>query len=161
MQLVYPIRPAPRTAVLVSGFRSRGPVRTFPEGWTQEAERFAPQAIAGTLAQLDELARARPGSLTHAIIVLEREGDPRLAEADRERLWRAFHVPVFEQVIAEDGTLLGAECEAHNGLHIESTQWWLGGQEVDASPCGCGRKTPRVISTERVEFVRGVAAYAR
>jgi hypothetical protein len=28
-------------------------------------------------------------------------------------------VPVFEQILADDGSLLAMECEAHDGLHVE------------------------------------------
>ena len=67
---VYPIAPAPRTAVLVSWFSkekfgkdrfskdrfgSRS-LRVFADGWGAEAAAFEPAAIAGTYQQL----RANP-----------------------------------------------------------------------------------------------------
>jgi hypothetical protein len=152
-------QPAPRCAVLARGFRSRYPVRVFPEGWNEEAVRFAPQAIAATLPKLDALAGGV--SVTHAVVVFRKEWEPRLAAAERERLWRAFRVPVFEQVIAGDGTLLASECEAHDGLHIESARFAVGDHEIERSPCGCGRTTPRLMAVDRMEALRGTAAYAR
>ncbi|HEV3342634.1 MAG TPA: hypothetical protein VG125_19840, partial [Pirellulales bacterium] len=85
-----------------------------------------------------------------------------LTEEDRERLWRAFRVPVFEQRIDESGCLLAAECEAHDGLHIEARELHpRPGEVLETAPCGCGRTTPRLIAPERVENLRKVAAYAR
>ena len=152
----YPIRPAPRTAVLIPGFRADGLVRVFPEGWSAEAAAFAPQSIAGTLEQLDAVGGTV--SLTHAAIVIRAEWEPRLSDADRERLWQAFRVPVFEQVVAEDRTLLAAECEAHDGLHIESAKFAVGDHEIDRTACACGRSTPRLVTPATL---RRVAAYAR
>ena len=157
--LIYPLRPVPRCAVLVAGFRSRSPVRVFDEGWNEEAARFGPEAIGATLAQFDALIGVV--RLTHAAIVFRKEFEPRLNDAERDRLWRAFRVPVFEQIIADDGTLLAAECEAHSGLHIESPKLAAGDHEIDRAVCGCGRATPRLVGVERIDAVRSAAAYAR
>ncbi len=99
-------------------------------------------------------------SVTHAVIVFRTESDPLLTMAERERLWRAFRVPVFEQMIGPDCSLLAGECEAHNGLHIESPKFATADREIDDTPCGCGRTGPRLIPTAE-EVVRRVAAYAR
>jgi hypothetical protein len=155
----YPLDPAPRTAVLIPCFRSFGAVRVFGDGWNDDAVTFAPQAIAATLPQLDALAGVV--RITHAIVVFRREWQPRLAEPERERLWRAFQVPAFEQIIGEDGTLFAAECEAHNGLHLESKKFPAGDHEIDREPCGCGKTTPRLVSSECKEVLRRVASYAR
>jgi hypothetical protein len=160
---VYPIpvEPPPRTAVLAPFFRSRGSVRVFPGGWNDGVRKFAPEAIAGTLGQLETLTGTHIPSLSRAVIVLERRGDSWLTDARRERLWDAFRVPVFEQVIADNGELLAADCEAHEGLHIESPRLRVGKEHIDASPCACGRKTPRLIPTEQAGLVRHAAAAAR
>jgi hypothetical protein len=144
--LVYPIPPAPRTAVLIGGFRSRGLVRVFVDGWTDETARFAPQSIAGRLDQLFVLdSIARP---THALIVIRREWERAVPGEDRDRLWRAFGVPLFEQIVDEDCALLAAECEAHEGLHIEPRWFAVGDHEIDRTPCGCGKLSPRLIERE-------------
>ena len=62
-----------------------------------------------------------------------------MSVAERERLWRAFRVPVFEQIIAPDGELLAAECEAHDGLHIEISGLPWDGYRLERAACGCGR----------------------
>jgi hypothetical protein len=162
---VYPISPAPRTAVLVPWFRAArlqaGAVRVFPDGWNPETAAFAPAAVAGTFEQIRALAQIQIPSLTHALIVLARPGGPRLTENDRERLWRDFRLPVFEQIIGPSGVLLAAECEAHDGLHVESSDLPLGRDTIDTSPCPCGRRTPRIGVACGVELERRVAAYAR
>ncbi len=151
----YPIPPAPRTAVLVPGFRSRGSVRIFPAGWGEDVAKFVPQAIAAALPQLDALAGVVP--VTHAVVVFRSEHEPRLGEAERKRLWWAFRVPAFEQVIGEEGVLLASECEAHNGLHIIA-KLTLDRHAVDSAPCGCGRTEPRLISVEPVQLLRRAAS---
>jgi hypothetical protein len=44
-------------------------------------------------------------------------------------------------------------------MHIESPHFRMEGN-VDSSPCGCGRTTPRLLE-QPVERMRAVAAYAR
>jgi hypothetical protein len=163
----YPLDPAPRTAVLAACFRqarfpAKSPIRVFPHGWSEEVAAFAPAALASTREQLFGLAAAdRPPALTHAVIVLEYPGDALLSAGERERLWRAFRVPVFEQIIGPRGTLLAAECEAHDGLHVETAGLPWEGYRLELAACGCGRKTPRLTSAVPVERVRSVAAYAK
>jgi len=160
--LVYPIPPAPPTAILVEGFRPSGNTRVFEKGWGEEAAQFAPAAIAATPSQLDALRDASIPSLRNAVIALVRPADQRLTEEDRERLWRAFRVPVFEQRVDQSGRLLAAECEAHDGLHVESPEASPRSDEVlETGPCGCGRTTPRLIAPERIENLKRIAAYAR
>jgi hypothetical protein len=160
--LVYPILPAAPTAVLIPGFRSAGNLRVFESGWCEDVLTFAPAAIAATPAQLDALRTTPIPSLRNAIIALVRPGEPNLTEEDRERLWRAFRVPVFEQRIDESCALLAAECEAHDGLHVEAPGIVpREGEVLETAPCGCGKTTPRLIIPQRAENLRKVAAYAR
>jgi hypothetical protein len=162
---VYPVHPAPRTAVLVPWFHesvlANRPLRVFPHGWNEDTAAFAPAAVAGTFEQLIALARTGTPSLTHSVIVLWRPEQPRLSEAGRESLWVAFRVPVFEQVIGKAGKLLAAECEAHDGLHVESPSLPLMNESLDDSRCPCGRKTPRIGVTHGAALGRRIAAYAR
>ena len=131
----------------------------FRDGWTQEAQRFAPQSIAGTLAQIESLAALRIPSLTHAVIVLQSPGQPLLTDPIRDQLWSAFRLPIFEQIIGDDGVLLAAECEAHDGLHIESSRFRPDGI-IETSRCGCGRTTPRLIPEEAPAPLERVASFA-
>ncbi|MDP8991196.1 MAG: hypothetical protein M3N41_14080, partial [Acidobacteriota bacterium] len=162
---VYPVHPAPRTAVLVPWFHESAlvnrPVRTFAHGWSVDAAAFAPAAVAGTVEQLNALAREGIPSLTHSIVILWQPEQQRMTDADRERLWWAFRVPLFEQVIGKSGKLLAAECEAHDGLHVASPALSLQGESVDQSPCPCGRVTPRIGVTHGITLQRRIAASAR
>lgn len=154
----YPSPPAPRTAVLEPWFAAEsGPViRVFqPDDLERGLGPFAPQAIAASWRRLKELAGSANwhGKIapTHAIVVLHRAvGDAPLpsplSAVDREWLWRAFRVPIFEQVIGPRGILLAAECAAHNGLHIEMANWEPA-EGVERSTCGCGRSTPRLVAS--------------
>src|SRR5262249_36594957 len=146
--LVYPVPgpggSAPRTAVLVPWVRSNRAVRVFPDGWDAVAASSAPAAVAGSWPQLEALIGEEIPSLTHAVIVLARSPDQLLTEAQRDRLWRAFRVPVFEQILGEDGALLAAECEAHDGLHVESPKLDVKAAWMDTRACGCGRSSPRI-----------------
>jgi hypothetical protein len=143
----YPIPPAPRTAVLVDWFDAspmRGnPVQTFAGGWTSQTAAFAPAALAGTREQILRLTENTP-RLTHAIIVLARPGDPLVTGEERDRLWRAFGVPLFEQIIDADGRLLAAECEAHDGLHLLVAGRTWDAYVTETAPCGCGQTSPRL-----------------
>jgi hypothetical protein len=136
----YPVGSRVRTAVLAPWFRSTNAGRVFPNGWSAETARYSPEAVAGTREQLLKLE----AKLTHATIVLVRVGDALLTDADRELLWRRFRVPIFEQIIGADGELLAAECEAHDGLHVENLAEWTTGYRLELSPCACGKKTPRL-----------------
>jgi hypothetical protein len=179
---VYPVPPAPPTAILVSWFRSPwfkspwfaslwrrsgGAVRVFPGGWDAAAEAYRPAAIAGTWPQMEALLRQRIVPPSHALIVLHRAKDLGLNgvllsnKDQRQELWQAFRVPVFEQIVGENGALLAAECEAHAGLHIESSRLDLARLSVENTPCGCGRKTPRIGIGGQIEELRSTAASAR
>lgn len=155
----YPIGEAPRTAVLVPWFRTGRSVRSFPE-WTEEAAAFAPAAVVATRSQLLLLA-ADPPTLTHALIAVAGPMDMLLTNADRDKLWRAFRVPVFEQLIGSRGERLAAECEAHDGMHLESQGHDWTGYAIDEGLCACGLRTPRVSSPVAAERIRAAAMFAR
>ena len=162
--LRYPIGDAPRTAVLGPWFRETrkpGPVAVFPSGWCAEAAEFAPVAIAATREQLLKLAASDPPALAHALIVIHQPGEVFLTGEERERLWRAFRVPAFEQIIGPRGELLAAECEAHDGLHVEVSRLNWDQYRVETTPCACGRKTPRLAHNQPAELTRAAAVYAR
>jgi hypothetical protein len=142
----YPIQAAAPaavpTAVMVPWFRpTRGAARFFEK---LPAENARQAAIAATWTQFEQLMRARIPPPTHAAIVLWRAGESLLTTEQRDRLWAAFRVPVFEQIIGDRGELLAAECEAHAGLHIEWPSFRPSGLRLEPAACPCGRKTPRL-----------------
>ncbi len=159
--LVYPVPPAPPTAVLVPWIRPRGLVCVFRHGWNEAAAAYRPAALAGTWSCLEALLTERIDSLTHAVIVFARPGDELLTAQQRQRLWRAFRVPVFQQIIGANGVLLAAECEAHAGLHIESARFDAGSRPIETTPCGCGRIGLRLKPVEQIKEHRAAAAFSR
>jgi phenylacetate-coenzyme A ligase PaaK-like adenylate-forming protein len=41
-----------------------------------------------------------------------------LGDQERDLFWDVFQVPLFEQFLSPDGHVAGAECEAHESLHV-------------------------------------------
>jgi hypothetical protein len=85
-----------------------------------------------------------PASVTHALIRLLRPGETLITGAERDRFWRVFGVPLFEQIVDRSSRVIARECDAHDGLHIHSDEFELTGYQLDDSPCGCGSKIPRL-----------------
>jgi hypothetical protein len=141
----HPLDPAPRTAILIGGFQSNRSVRVFPAGWSEAVSRYRPAAIAAPLSSLRELAGRRGRmELAHSVVVFTYDPDERMDAEDRDLLWHAFGVPVFEQYLNSRNELLATECEAHAGLHIVNG---CGGLETEKIPCPCGSGAPRLKSS--------------
>jgi hypothetical protein len=92
--------------------------------------------------------------LQHAVIAFA-DLESRLSARDRDFLWQAFGVPVFEQCLGTWNELAAAECEAHEGVHV----WravpaeWDG--YVEHARCACGNAAPRLIERKK-EVARAV-----
>jgi hypothetical protein len=146
-RFIHPMDPEPRTAILAGGFQETKDVRVFPRGWNESAERFQPASIAGPPGELRKLSR-RAVSLENSLIVLTYEGQSGLSHADRDMLWKAFGVPVFEQYLGPRNELLAMECDAHSGLHV------LKGCEhlhLERDVCACGSQAPRLSRAARID----------
>jgi len=156
-----------------------GNARTFNAIDPPALGAYRPQVLAGPVSALRELAGAvldDPAALTSpdlGIIVLIGPGHHPPEPADRDLFWRAFQLPVFEQLRSRTGELLAWECEAHRGLHADPG--WLGLQparraasrhlvewadshggilhltdagleaQILTEPCACGRPGARLI----------------
>jgi hypothetical protein len=164
-----PIQPAPRTALLGSGFRSNGVARVFGPDWTQRLDSYRPEAIAAPVALLRQFAgNRRP--VDNAIFALTGVVREDISDADRDLFWHAFGVPVFEQFQGFDGAVVASECEAHQGLHIspDAAIFEQDGSEllltsltdlehptirvatgfrgyIDPACCDCGNPAPRLL----------------
>lgn len=163
MPFVHPIHLRVKTAVFVPVFRSSELAPVFLDGWGPEIEAFEPEAIAASKAQLAAIAAAGcVGELAHGVVRIARPGERWLTEAERESLWDAFRAPVFEQVVDRSGAVLAQECEAHDGLHIESMvfsrELAAKGYYIENEKCGCGRPALRLRQPRREERF-GRAAY--
>lgn len=185
--------PAPaRTVVIGGGFLESGSVRSLPYLSASELHDYAPEILAGPLPQLLEVAsaiesdRLRLPCPQMAVVPFSGLKHGSLSEADRDRLWRAFQAPVFEQFRGFGRELLAWECEAHEGLHIcadnaifESSP---SGQllasclgcpgyvilrlateiygRLETEPCPCGHPAPRLVDL-RPARTRRAAGRAR
>ena len=139
---VYPGQPTQRTAILLTGFSNTASARVFAGASPAAVQQYRPGALAGTLPQLRTLASRV--SITHAVVVFRFEDDASLTQQQRDELWDAFGVPLYEQILAPDLTLLASECDAHAGLHVFGAGL---DEPMDYSPCGCGSSTPRLRAT--------------
>lgn len=138
---VHPLNSAPKTIILAQGFRETRNARVFPNGWCEEAARLGPCSIAAPFEELRRLA-LRSTELRHAVVVLTYGLNPGLSEEDRDFLWNAFGVPVFEQCLGPDNELLAAECEAHDGMHVFGA---VKSVPLQHGICGCGSTVPRLM----------------
>jgi hypothetical protein len=148
--LHYPVNPLPRLALIGLDLPIRKPARYFPELDMEALSRFRPEAIAAPLETLQRLAslvslgQFDPQSLCCPLAIFTSPESSFLAVEERELLWSAFQVPLFEQVRDASGMLLAWECEAHTGLHVPHPA--LGpsaGVSPLEEPCGCGSAVPR------------------
>jgi len=156
-RFVHPIDPVPRTAILTAGFQETRVVRVFSRGWDDRATRFRATSIAGSIEQLRRILTAGI-RLEHAVIALTYPGDPALSQSDREALWRALGVPVFEQYLDRKNRLLAMECDVHSGLHVVSG---CAGLEVEPEACACGNRAPRLsrgLRGTRLDELAGLLA---
>jgi hypothetical protein len=152
---VYPLPRVPRVALLDGRLRTTKTVRRFSPDSTGDLRdllRYRPQAFAGTLEQLRAAANAiGPEALatfeTRAVVVFTAAGSPLLTTAERDQLWSTFEAPAFEQCISARGELMASECEAHEGLHIQSIfdPDLLANVSLETRRCGCGETSPRIV----------------
>ncbi len=91
--------------------------------------------------------------LSTAVVVLSSVADGPMADDHRDLLWRAFGVPVFEQLRDRKGLVIARECEVHDGLHIDDAAALgelAGVGEIIRSHCECGAETPRLMPVKPV-----------
>jgi hypothetical protein len=183
-QVHYPAGRAPRIVTLMPGFRQPAGVRVTACGWTWLLPRFRPTGVAAPVARLRELARAietgeaPPPRLDHAVIAFTGVHYGLITDEDRDLFWRAYRVPLFEQLVGLGDEVLAWECEAHVGLHIvpenlllEMSSSWPEPEllftsldcvefpalrvatgftaTVDRNACACGMSTPRLLGLRR------------
>lgn len=174
----HPAGTSPRTAILLEGLRGGRRTTTLARGdhWLERLAEYRPECLAGTLPQLLYLATlAQTGAMVfstvrHSLVVLQPVGDLWIEPWEREELWQAFQVPLYEVMLDPRGRTLAAECEVHDGLHMGEGQTWLTGPgarlwyaldrgirlrpgdvrdtgligQLDVRPCACGSVMPRV-----------------
>jgi hypothetical protein len=171
----FPLSEPVRTALLEGGFHAGENIRRFNSDDIVSMHDYAPEALVAPLVLALSLAEQKMRglfdlpSLQTAIVVLTSLEDSLLADHHRDLLWRAFGVPLFEQLRGWDGTIIARECEVHDGLHIDesaaliqlhedellATQFGALGTpiirartgltgEIVVGTCECGAETPRL-----------------
>ncbi|HYA16998.1 MAG TPA: hypothetical protein VEF06_06010 [Bryobacteraceae bacterium] len=171
-----PLALPPRVAMLEGLFAAQPPLREFSAEAIRMVGEFEPDALVLPLA----VARALAGQHRRPVVscwmaVLTSLAAPPFEQADRDLLWCAFGVPVFEQLRGWDGTVIARECEVHDGLHVDeaaaifetregeliATQLTTPEQpilrartglsaELVKEHCECGAETPRIRSLAKI-----------
>ena len=119
-----PLEHTPKTLILMAGFQQTSGVKMIAGNWSTGLKRFGASALAAPLTVLRELATAAEtgereiNRLKHFVIPFTGSEQGELREEDRDRFWRVFQVPLFEQRLGFDGRVIAYECEAHSGMHI-------------------------------------------
>jgi hypothetical protein len=176
-----PLPSSARIAVLEGGFLSERDVREFALSDLAGLIAYEPQILVLPLNAALSLADQKQRGLRQvpepsmAMGVITSIGDTPLQEHHRLLLWRAFGVPIFEQLRGWDGAIIARECEVHDGLHIDEraaifhdyedellvtqltsfaepivrAQTGLSG-EILARRCECGSETPRLLNLSPV-----------
>jgi hypothetical protein len=129
-----------RIAVVSPHFQDKDGVRSFDDDQLTEIEKFRPEILAGTVAVLLRLAETI--RISRAIVAFSGARVGPLSHRDRDLLWSAYQVPVFEQCLGPSGEVIARECEAHDGLHLYLPEHYRGA--VRAEECACGRREPRI-----------------
>jgi hypothetical protein len=116
------------------------------------------RAVAATadtwclLAEAVESSRITLPPIEAAMIVLTGIFQSQPGVLERDRFWRLFQVPLFEQLVSADGRILAMECDAHAGLHLLCPDALLPGYcaSLETTPCGCGNPQPRLSRFDRL-----------
>lgn len=156
-RLSFPVAGPQRIALLEQGFWVERNVREFGREDLAGLHSYAPEGLVAPLDIALSLADRKTrglidlSSLNVAIVVLTSLDDSPLTDDHRDLLWRAFGVPMFEQLRAWDGAVIARECEVHDGLHFDESLAVvdLPGQVV-FERCECGLETPRLKSVAPV-----------
>jgi len=173
--LAYPLDPPPRIALFGPHLSSPGPLRHFQTLDWPEIQRFQPDTIAAPWSVFEQILaqRHQVPKLRRPFLVLSDLSTGLIDASARDALWDAFGLPLFEQWRGWDSELLAAECEAHEGLHVQLDQCNFHSQQglllvssfaglvaqtnhfptgytghIDTSRCPCGSPLPRLIDLQ-------------
>lgn len=166
--LRFPLPIAVRIAVMEgngTGFAPAANMRVFAGDDMHGLLDYAPEALVLplglALAWADQKLRGLLDlpSLTCAVVGITSPHDGPMAPHHRDLLWKAFGLPVFEQLRGRDGRIIARECEVHDGLHFDETAAaeCHNSGEIVAGQCECGIDTPRLRHRVR-ERSRAAAA---
>ncbi len=161
-----------RTAALEAGFSPDAKIRAFTSDDIGPLVDYEPEALIVPLLLALALAdqRRKPAVSNWMVVLTSLSGVP-FEQRHRDQLWRAFEVPVFEQLRGWDGTVIARECEVHDGLHVDENNAILEVHENELITtqlttvehpilrartgltaellnhhCECGAETPRLLN---------------
>ena len=124
-KLPVPLAPNIRIAQISTITKCFDFAEPFPRARWNDLADFRPRVLVGSASDLQRLYRECEGasakleSLDYALFVLTQCGANPLSDVLRVSLWQAFGVPLYELFVGPGSILLAAECEAHEGWHIE------------------------------------------
>jgi hypothetical protein len=155
--LHFPLPVPSRLAVIDAEFRLASNMRAFDSSDIPGLVSYAPDAMALPLNIALLLAESKLAgsfelpSLKLTIVVFSSVASHGAFETHhRDLLWKAFGLPVFEQLRGADGRVIARECEVHNGLHLDAARDAPlpadTGVEMMTEQCDCGLETPRLRS---------------
>jgi hypothetical protein len=102
-------------------------------------------ALYGTFEDLVQAAAA--GAQPRRAVFVERhQANPFLSVRERDELWDRFGVPVLAVLVDERGRLLGYECEAQQGVHLNARLQPGPRHRLEHGPCDCGRPGYRLVA---------------
>jgi phenylacetate-coenzyme A ligase PaaK-like adenylate-forming protein len=115
-----PLRLPSRTAALEAGFAPHPAIRSFTADDIGPLVDYEPESLILPLLLALALAdqRRRPQPSNWMVVLTSLAGVP-FEDRHRDQLWRAYGVPVFEQLKGWDGAIVARECEVHDGLHVD------------------------------------------
>jgi hypothetical protein len=149
--------------------------RGFPCGKWSELANYRPGVLVGTRSELqllvEEIQRSHLdlSCVDRAIIVLTYSCSGLLDDVFRVALWQTFGVPVYELLLGPNSTLIAAECEAHEGWHVQpEAEIFFNGDEItcmfhshapvhtgwtgrlESETCACGSSSTRLMDLTRI-----------
>lgn len=176
VKLPFPIHPLMRLVQLSPGALSFGVLKPFCTESTIDIQGFRPNMLSGTsqellqVAEQVELGTVDLSSVDHAIIAITCCGQAPISDVSRVVLWQTFGVPVYEIFAGLDNSILGYECELHEGWHLAPKVGFseLNGELMLESPgvaglhtalsgyisndkCPCGRNGSRLMNMEPIQ----------
>jgi hypothetical protein len=149
--LRFPLPVPEHLAVIDAEFHLAPHMKAFESSNIRGLVSYAPDAMAVALDTALSLAESKLRglfdlpSLKLTIVVFSSMELHGVFEADhRDLLWKAFGLPVFEQLRGADGRVVARECEIHNGLHVDADLPTGMAVEIVTEPCDCGLETARL-----------------
>ena len=176
--LCFPLPMPAKVAIIEARFESARNLRWFDQHdrswmtWGPDA-LVLPLSLALLLADQKRCGQVQLPELSVAVVALSSMAEGPMDERQRGRLWRAFQVPVFEQLRDRDGVVIARECEVHRGLHVDPKaaevemhagelltrreRTGLAGDMVRGC-CECGAETPRLLRLAPLRVAVGATA---